>query len=148
MRMSGLVAALSVLASPASAQQSIGAKPQFLAAYNLGVEAENKGLHDRAIGALTRAISLKPDFAAAYESRGVAYDQKGLYDQAIADYTQAIAMGAASAETYFNRGAAYEHRRTYSKALADYRTALALDAGLQAAKDGAVRLASQTDRRP
>ena len=35
------------------------------------------GEHDKAISDLTRAIEIKPDYAGAYNNRGVAYDRKG-----------------------------------------------------------------------
>jgi tetratricopeptide (TPR) repeat protein len=108
-----------------------------------GVAYEHAGRHDQAIADFTRAIALRPDFAAAYASRGVAYDQKGLYNRAIADYTQAIGLKDATAQTRFNRAAAYEHRRSYAKAVNDYRAALAIDPTLQPARDGLKRLGAR-----
>lgn len=42
---------------------------------------------DTAIAHYTKAIELKPDYAAAYFNRGAAYAGKELSDQAIADFT-------------------------------------------------------------
>jgi len=140
-RLSIAVAALGIVSS-AGAQPMTQADPlgSAVAGYRRGLEAEHAGRHDEAIADLTQAIAVKPDFAAAYETRAVAYDQKGAYDRAVADYTRAIALGDATAETYFNRGAAFEHHRIYAKAAADYRAAVRLDSTLQVARDGLRRL--------
>ena len=42
-----------------------------------GVTYSDKGKQDRAIEDYNRAIELKPDFADAYNNRGIAYSKKG-----------------------------------------------------------------------
>src|SRR3989338_1288964 len=48
--------------------------------------------HDSAIEAYTKAIQLDPNYADAYNNRGLAYDNKRQYDRAIEDYNKAIAL--------------------------------------------------------
>ncbi len=43
-----------------------------------------------ALLSLTRAISIKSDFAAAYANRGILHDRMGFYQEAIKDYRQAL----------------------------------------------------------
>ena len=48
--------------------------------------------YDRAIADYDQAIRLNPNYAAAYNSRGLAYDDKRDYDRAIADFNKAIKL--------------------------------------------------------
>ena len=52
----------------------------------VGCAYHNKSEVDRAIGDYTKAINLKPNYANAYNNRGVAYYGKGDYEKAIADF--------------------------------------------------------------
>jgi tetratricopeptide (TPR) repeat protein len=45
--------------------------------YQRGYDLYGKKQYDQAIDALTQAIRLKPDYAEAYNERGMAYDEKG-----------------------------------------------------------------------
>ena len=65
-----------------------------------------KGEYDHAIADLDQAIRLKPDFADAYFSRGLAYSDKGDYDRAITDFDQAIRLKPDAAYAYNGRGIA------------------------------------------
>ncbi len=59
----------------------------FFKSANAAAEAGN---HDLAIAAYTEAIRLKPDYAAAYNNRGVAWEGRGDYERAVKDYDQVI----------------------------------------------------------
>ena len=61
-----------------------------------------KGDDDRAIVDFTKAIELKPNYADAYYSRGVAYKNKNNPDRATADFHKAIALKPDYASTYNN----------------------------------------------
>ncbi|MGO9486752.1 MAG: tetratricopeptide repeat protein, partial [Rhodomicrobium sp.] len=92
-----------------------------------GDEHYNKGDYDRAIADYDQAISLNPQYATAYYSRGLAYYNKGDYDRAIADYDQAIRLDPKYALAYNNRGFVYNITGDYDRAIADYDQAIRLD---------------------
>ena len=78
----------------------------------------------------THAIELDPNFADAYNHRGVPYRDKGDYDLAIGDFTQAIKLKD-DAEFYYNRGLAHYKKSDqalttvdFTKAIADFTEAI------------------------
>jgi tetratricopeptide (TPR) repeat protein len=92
--------------------------------YNRGESYRNKGDHDRAIADYTEAIRLDPQFAIAYNNRGVSYNGgKKDYDRAIADYTEAIRLNPQYALAYNNRGNAYQAKGNQARADADFAEA-------------------------
>ena len=62
-----------------------------------------KNEFDRAIEAYTQAIALNPDFAEAFNHRGMAYGNKGEFDRAIPDFNQAIALNPKNANALFGQ---------------------------------------------
>ena len=80
-----------------------------------------------AIVDLTIAIKSNPNYAAAYNNRGIAYKALGDYNTAIADYTTAIRLDPSDAKAYNNRGIAYWNLGDYNTAIADFTTAIRLD---------------------
>ena len=60
--------------------------------YNQGVSNEKAGALADALTNYTKAIELKPDYAAAYYNRGVAKHHKGDSNGAMADYNKAISL--------------------------------------------------------
>ena len=87
---------------------------------------EEKKLAER-LPLLTKAIELKPDYALAYNSRGVAYAELEQYELALVDYTSAISLDPNFAFAYYNRGIAYDNLKQYKSAIADYTSAISLD---------------------
>ena len=81
---------------------------------------------EMAIEYLNNAIKLKPDYADAYNNRGVAYKNNRQYQQAIDDYNQAIRLKPDYADTYNNRGVCYYAIGQYERAIMDYREAIRL----------------------
>ena len=69
------------------------------------------------------AIQFKPDFAVAYNNRGIAYAAKGDSDAAFADYNTAIDLDPEDAIAYNNRGEAWLHLKEWEKAKTDLMTA-------------------------
>ena len=59
---------------------------------------------DLSIKDYNTAIQLKPDFAKAYNNRGIAYREKGEFDQTLDDTTKAIELQPNFAHAYSNRG--------------------------------------------
>ena len=84
-------------------------------------------LYKKAINAYNQAIHLDPDYAAAYNNRGVAKDDLKQYEEAIADYDQAIRLDPDYAAAYNNRGNAKRNLEQYKEAIADYDQAVRLD---------------------
>ncbi|MFH0917603.1 MAG: tetratricopeptide repeat protein [Candidatus Omnitrophota bacterium] len=99
-----------------------------------GCVSYNQGNLPQAIANYTKAIAIKPDYAAAYNNRGLVYFRLHNFIQAIADYTKAIALDPNFAAAYNNRGQAnhnlgtlYGNQRNFVQAIADYNKAIDLD---------------------
>ncbi len=89
--------------------------------YRQGVELNKKGDLEKAIGAYTKAIALKPDAAGIYYVRGRAYRQMEQLDKAIADFSSAITIKADYAEAYNERGVTYIGKGAKDKYRADFK---------------------------
>ncbi|MBE0691071.1 MAG: tetratricopeptide repeat protein [Anaerolineae bacterium] len=87
---------------------------------------EEKDL-DGAIEDYTQAIRLNPNYAAAYNKRGIARKAKRDIDSAIADYDEAIRLNPTFAAAYNNRGWALALKGKMEIALEDCNEALRLD---------------------
>ncbi|MBI5747750.1 MAG: tetratricopeptide repeat protein [Nitrospinae bacterium] len=79
--------------------------------------------YDNAIESYTKAIALDPNYAQAYNNRGVAYYDKGQHDRAIEDYNKAIALDPNLASAYNNRGVAYGLSGNMGRAISDFQKA-------------------------
>ncbi len=60
--------------------------------YNIAYQLDEEKKHSECLPLLTKAIELKPDYALAYNSRGIANYELKQYELAIADYTSAISL--------------------------------------------------------
>ena len=76
--------------------------------------------------AYDRAISLKPDYAEAYNNRGVAKAEQNRHVDAIADYDRAISLKPDYADAYNNRGVAKADLGQRDMAIVDYDKAIQL----------------------
>lgn len=94
--------------------------------FNKGSEAESANRWREAVGAYKKAIKLKPDYAEAYNFRGLAYWNLDNNQQAIKDYTKTLELKPDYAEAYFNRGNAYYDLGNYQQAINDYSKAIEL----------------------
>ena len=87
-----------------------------------------------ALNMYNRAIQLKPDYAAAFNNRGVTYVETGNYrdnmEKAIADYTEAIRLRPSEGTYYFNRGLNYSKLGLHKEAIADLSESIRLKPGL------------------
>jgi tetratricopeptide (TPR) repeat protein len=52
----------------------------------------------QALESLSKAITIKPDFAAAYANRGILHDRLGFYEDAVKDYRHALKLDEAMGE--------------------------------------------------
>ncbi len=96
----------------------------------LGLAQAVCGDYDAAVASCSKAIALKPDFAAAFCTRGDAYASKGQYERAIGDFARAIELSPRQAWPYCGRGLVYVRQRRFPQAVADYDRAIELDAQL------------------
>ena len=97
--------------------------------YRQGNRNYFSGEYENAILSYEKAIKQKPDYAEAYNNRGVAYDDLGESEKAIADYSKAIELKPDNAEAYYNRGCTYDDLGESEKAIADYSKAIELKPG-------------------
>lgn len=84
----------------------------------------------RLISSMNALVEQFPDYALAYQARGLAYQTLGDTEQALADYDQAVTLDPSLAQVYANRGSVYYDRGDYARAIADYDQAIALDPAL------------------
>jgi tetratricopeptide (TPR) repeat protein len=81
---------------------------------------------EQALASHERAIALRPDFAEAYNSRGIALLYLMRPAEALASCDQAIALKPEFPEAYNNRGNILKDLRRFEEALAAYDKAIAL----------------------
>ena len=100
---------------------------QAVHSYSHGVSAKRPDLK---IFYYTKAIDLKPDYAFAYNNRGLVYSKKGLHDKAIADLNKAVALLESEGDkhdltiAYDSRGVAHSRNGRYDQAVRDYTAAI------------------------
>jgi tetratricopeptide (TPR) repeat protein len=100
-------------------------KEPYADAHNaLGKAYAEKGLLDRAIVEIQRAIHLQPNSALAHYNLGLVFRKKGLLDKAVAEYRQAIHFRPAYADAYNNLGFALEKKGLIDQAIAEYWNAI------------------------
>jgi tetratricopeptide (TPR) repeat protein len=97
---------------------------------NFYIEANQKYArkdYKGAIEDLNEAIRLNPNYAYAYNNRGIARKYLGDKFLAIADYNQAIKINPNFAAAYYNRGVIHAEMGEKLLAIADYNTAIKID---------------------
>ena len=89
---------------------------------------------ESAIEEYTKVIALKPDYAEAYNNRGIAYFNRGLstgdqvqFEQAVKDFRKVISLKPRSYSAHFAQGAIYLYQKEYAKAIGELNKAIALD---------------------
>ena len=92
---------------------NLAARAWFSVGYLLGDSEES-------ISAYDRAISLKPDYVEAYNSRGATKGELGRPEDAITDFDEAIRLKSDHVEAYYNRGIAKGALGQHNEAIADY----------------------------
>ena len=79
-------------------------------AFREGYAAHVRGQFSAAIAGYDEAIRLDPNYARAYNNRGLVYQAKGDLNRAIADFSEAIRLTPTVGAGYINRGMAYAKR--------------------------------------
>jgi len=97
--------------------------------FNRGRASQSRGGNGvrSAIADYTKAIELRPDYAEAYEYRGLAKSMKGDIKGAIADYTKAIECRPDYTLAYTNRGVAEKREGDVDAAIADFTKAIEIE---------------------
>jgi len=75
---------------------------------------------------LSNAIKLTPDYAAAFNERGIAYSQLGQHQSAIEDFNEAIRLKPDNFNAFNNRGIAYSLLGQYPRAIENFNEAIRL----------------------
>ena len=96
-------------------------------AWKQGNALESQGDHAGAIAAYTKAISIKPRYAAAFHNRGLARFRDKDFANAAADFSHAIDILPKNAKSYVWRGNARSQLKQMDLALSDYGRAIELN---------------------
>ena len=87
----------------------------------MGIALKDQGKLDEAIEAYKKAISIKPDYAEAYNNMGNALQDKGTRDEAIEAYKKAISITPDYAEAYYNMGVSLQDKGKLDEAIDTYK---------------------------
>ncbi|MEG4317464.1 MULTISPECIES: tetratricopeptide repeat protein [unclassified Microcoleus] len=126
----------------AESRQDANLKVSTKKVYTQGLKnLEQQDLH-AAIKKFTATISINPNFAPAYNDRGVARYKLGYKESAVEDLTTAIELNPYRAKYYSNRAFMLAGLKDYTGAIADYNSALLLNPNLAQAyfNRGTIRL--------
>jgi tetratricopeptide (TPR) repeat protein len=82
--------------------------------------------NDEKLRLYSGAIHLQPDYAAAFNNRGIARQVKGDIEGALRDYNEAIRVKRDYAAAFNNRGLAWRAKGDIKGALRDYSAAIRL----------------------
>ena len=88
--------------------------------FYIGLTFQGQGKHEEAIKHYDQAIDINPQFAEAYNNRGMTKNLFGRHEEAIADYDQAIRINPQFAKAYYNRGNTKDLLGRHEEAIADY----------------------------
>ena len=115
---------IAIIASFACIWPKIGAGQDAATYFHKGTEHLRLGELDAALNALTQAINLKSDYAAAYNNRGLTYYEKDVNDtNARDDYLMAIQHDPTNEEAKNNLGIWYFKQGDYANAKIWYNQA-------------------------
>ena len=102
--------------------------PQTFLYWNiLGASAVQLGMSDLAIVALKKVISIKPNYADAYNNISVALQDKGKLDEAIEACKKAISLKPNYATAYSNLGNALTEQYKFEEALEAYNKSISIN---------------------
>jgi tetratricopeptide (TPR) repeat protein len=96
-------------------------------AWKQGNGLESQGDHAGAIAAYSKALSIKPRYAAAYTNRGLSRFRSDDFANAVADYSRAIDILPKAARTYLLRGNARVQLKQLDPAMSDFSRAIELN---------------------
>ena len=97
---------------------------------------------DGAVADFTKAVSLNPDYAPAYNNRGNVYMDLNRVEEAYRDFDKAIALSPGFGPAYSNRANASQKLRRLEAAENDFRKAIELMPGSAVPLNGRGKIAS------
>ena len=113
-----------------------GRKIEFLEAFGVPLKSEDyfsygdyhyrRGEYELALKAMDKAIELKPDFADAWNNRGVALDKLGRHEEALEAFDKAIELKPDYSDAWNNSGVTLDELGRYDEALKAYDKAIEL----------------------
>ena len=95
--------------------------------FYIGLTFYKEEKYEEAIKRYDQAIDINPQFAEAYNNRGITKDLLGRHEEAITDYNEAIRINPQLAEAYYNRGTTKDLLGRHEKAIADYDQAIRIN---------------------
>ena len=95
--------------------------------FYIGMFHQSRGDSEKAIKHYTKAIKLKPHFAAAFNNRGSVHFFRCDFDSAIEDFTTAIKLNPMNSRTYYHRAFACHKKGDFDSAIEDFTTAIKLN---------------------
>ena len=98
--------------------------------FSLGVKTS---VTHKKIEYFTKALEINPDWAEAYEKRGLLHYYQGNYDKVISDYHTYLDLSPAKAEAYRMLGMGYMKRGKYEPAIYHFTQAIKIDPKLTSA---------------
>lgn len=90
----------------------------------------DNGNLNEALTDFNEAIRLKPEFAAAYNNRGLVHIEEGNLGAALYDFNEAIRIQPGFSNPYFNRAMVWERKGDYIAIINDYHKYLGLGGGI------------------
>ncbi len=99
---------------------------QPVALHLLGVIAHQVGKNDIAVDLITKALTIKPDYAEAHNNLGLSLQDLGKLDEAIASYRKALTIRPNFAEAQNNLGNALKDIGKLDEAVTSYHRAVAI----------------------
>jgi tetratricopeptide (TPR) repeat protein len=91
-----------------------------------GERLAGEGKIDEAIEAFRQAVSIDPQFAAAYYNLGVLLRMQGQLDEAVGSYQKALVLTPDFAEAHYHLGNALQELEKFEDAVVSYHKALVL----------------------
>jgi protein O-GlcNAc transferase len=79
---------------------------------------------EEALDSYARALQIRPDYAEAYNNRGVALQEVRRFEEALDSYARALQIRPDYAEAYNNRGVALQNLKRFDDALDSFERAL------------------------
>lgn len=92
----------------------------------LGASTHKIGMFEKSIEAYNKCISLKPDYAEAYNNLGNVLADQGRIDEAVSVYKKAILLKPQFVEAFLNLGNALKYQGNLNLAIESYEKALTL----------------------
>jgi tetratricopeptide (TPR) repeat protein len=95
--------------------------------YYLGKTHGYNGDWQTAIDDFSKALSIAPSFADAYNDRGYSFEKIGKQDSAISDYKKALEINPNMSSPHVNLGWIYHHKGDYDGAYEEYSRSIELN---------------------